>query len=529
MKQPKPIPRKYVELVDNIDKGIYQIPKFQRDFVWEKDKIARLLDSILKGYPIGAFILWKTKDRLRAVKKIGGKILFQQQDGDFVYYVLDGQQRIASLYLALKGVEGYRDFYVDLSKSLDSDEEICTLENAEHRITFYELLNEKIIQLSKKYGEGLAEKIENLRDAIKNYEFSTIGIEDLPIEQIADVFTRINTGGKVLTLFEIVNAKVYDEPRHFDLEEKFNQFIEELKYSQYETIAENKSVILQTISGIIRKNTKRSAILTIKKNDFIDNWNVTVKSVKFAIDKIRSFFRIPVSKLLPYYTLIVPIAYFFYKNDFQDPTLEQMEQIQKYFFRSALSFRFSSGVEAKLNNDFKIMESIIRNEEVDFAREIPLPFSLNIEDLTQMLIQTNFTTSSSFCTAILDIYAYFEPKRFNDNSQVRLDNSWLHISTSKNFHHFFPKAYLRKIGKSQFENSIINITFVDDYLNKRIIRDNPPSKYILEFARTNPHIAETLKTHLIDDLEAFGILTDEFDQFLAQRAERVAQEILKRI
>ncbi|MHA1279896.1 MAG: hypothetical protein ACTSQ8_22065, partial [Candidatus Helarchaeota archaeon] len=116
-----------------------------------------------------------------------------------------------------------------------------------------------------------------------------------------------------------------------------------------------------------------------------------------------------------------------------------------------------------------------------------------------------------------------------DNSQVRLDNSWLHISTSKNFHHFFPKAYLRKIGKSQFENSIINVTFVDDYLNKRIIRDNPPSKYISEFARTNPHIAETLKTHLIDDMEAFGILNDDFDQFLTRRAERVAQEILKRI
>ena len=64
MNQPKPIPRKYDELMRNIENGIYQIPKFQRDFIWEKERVAKLLDSIIKRYSIGTFILWKTRDRL---------------------------------------------------------------------------------------------------------------------------------------------------------------------------------------------------------------------------------------------------------------------------------------------------------------------------------------------------------------------------------------------------------------------------------------------------------------------------------
>jgi len=139
-----------------------------------------------------------------------------------------------------------------------------------------------------------------------------------------------------------------------------------------------------------------------------------------------------------------------------------------------------------------------------------------------------FTTSNAFHKGVLCMLAYFQPKRFNDNSLVLLDNSWLNISTSKNYHHFFPRAYLRKIGKENFANAIANITFVDDYLNKRIIRAKSPSIYIQEFKAQNPHIDETLKSHLIDDINEYGI-PYAYDTFLEKRSERIAAEIIKRI
>jgi len=70
MKQPKPKPQpmKYEELVADIKRGYIKLPKFQRDFVWTIEQTAELLDSIIKGYPIGTFILWKTRERLRNIK-----------------------------------------------------------------------------------------------------------------------------------------------------------------------------------------------------------------------------------------------------------------------------------------------------------------------------------------------------------------------------------------------------------------------------------------------------------------------------
>ena len=251
MKQPKPIGRNYSDIVSNVNNGIYQIPKFQRDFVWSQEQTAKLIDSLLKGFPIGSFILWKTTDRLKSLKKIGGVVLKEAQDKDYIYYVLDGQQRMTSLYLALEGIKvddknDYKNIYIDLEKDIDSGDDICTLIKTDKSITFYDLINQRISSFYKNFEDDDVEKIEDFREHIKNYEFSTIEIENQPLEKIAEIFTRINTGGKILTLFEIMNAKVYTEEildkngkiikKGFDLEEKFIILIDELKYSGYETI-----------------------------------------------------------------------------------------------------------------------------------------------------------------------------------------------------------------------------------------------------------------------------------------------------
>ena len=97
MKLPEPQTRTFSSLIAEIEKGQIKIPQFQRDFVWSIQKSAGLIDSILKGYPIGTFIFWKTKDRLRSVRNLGSQSLPEPEKGESVDYVLDGQQRLTSL------------------------------------------------------------------------------------------------------------------------------------------------------------------------------------------------------------------------------------------------------------------------------------------------------------------------------------------------------------------------------------------------------------------------------------------------
>jgi uncharacterized protein with ParB-like and HNH nuclease domain len=96
MHQPEPQTQSYPSLISGIENGTIKIPQFQREFVWSREKSAALIDSIPRGYPIGTFILWRTKGSLRAVRNIGGAKLPDTPDGEFVNHVLDGQQRLTS-------------------------------------------------------------------------------------------------------------------------------------------------------------------------------------------------------------------------------------------------------------------------------------------------------------------------------------------------------------------------------------------------------------------------------------------------
>lgn len=71
MKLPEPISQTFTGLISDIEKGQIKIPQFQRDFVWDIKKSSKLMDSVIKGYPIGTFIFWKTKERLRSVRNLG--------------------------------------------------------------------------------------------------------------------------------------------------------------------------------------------------------------------------------------------------------------------------------------------------------------------------------------------------------------------------------------------------------------------------------------------------------------------------
>ncbi len=139
MLQPENQPKKYHTLFADIDTRRTKIPMFQRDFVWSDEQTAKLIDSIIKGFPIGAFIFWQTRDELRHIRNIGNIALPDTPKGDSRQYVLDGQQRITSLYAVRKGVritrEGeeidYKRISIDLSRDPDAEDQIVSAEPPE--------------------------------------------------------------------------------------------------------------------------------------------------------------------------------------------------------------------------------------------------------------------------------------------------------------------------------------------------------------------------------------------------------------
>ncbi|NDJ15349.1 MAG: DUF262 domain-containing protein, partial [Acidobacteriia bacterium] len=183
MSLPEPQSVTFTSLFAEIENGTIKIPQFQRDFVWSKARSAKLLDSIVKGYPIGTFILWKTNERLRSIRNLGGVALPDTPSGDAVKYVLDGQQRLTSLFVTLKGLtierdeqrEDYSQFWVDLTVS--EHEEIILMESAgnvgEKTIQLNDLLSGDFAYLAG-FPKELQEKIRTYKNRIESYQFSAI-------------------------------------------------------------------------------------------------------------------------------------------------------------------------------------------------------------------------------------------------------------------------------------------------------------------------------------------------------------------
>lgn len=532
-KQPKPDSKKYTDLISEIQKGQIKIPKFQRDFVWSIDKTAKLLDSILKGYPIGTFILWETNERLNDIKNIGNLKLPPIPDDIKVQYVLDGQQRITSLYAAFLGasiqkegekkITDYGSIFVDLEGDIDNnDEQIIVSEQPESKnISLKNLLNSKYSDLRENYSNDDIDKIQEYKETFTSYDFSTVVLRKEDIDSAIEVFTRINTGGQTLTLFEIMSAKTYDEEQNFDMQDRFQKLLKELEISKYETIS--STVILNVLGLILSKNKecKRKVVLQLDKQSIIDIWNDVISALKESIDYFRSVYRIPVSTLLPYDALLVPFTYFFYFQK-EKPKGEQIKYLQEFFWRISLSYRYSSSTESKLAQDIKRIDQILNGERPNYD-ELKV-FLSSPRDL----IDTSFSAGSSYCKAVLCLLAYSEPKDFQDNGKVILDNSWLKMANSKNYHHFFPKSYLKKQGIGN-ENSIVNITLVGADLNKRKIRAKAPSIYIQDFLDENEDLHKSIKSHLIENIDDFGIHSDDYSVFLEKRATSIFDALKSRI
>jgi hypothetical protein len=530
MSLPSPTHANYSSLLIDIERGQVKIPQFQREFVWTIQKSAALLDSVLKGYPVGTFIFWSTRDRLRSVRELGDAALPAPAAGEIVSFVLDGQQRLTSLYAAIRGikvprssghVDDFAEIYVDLEA--DEDQQIVAVDVSElpeqSYISLKDLLKGSISELMA-FPEQYHDKISEYRRRIESYDFSIIQVRDVAIDVATEIFTRINVGGKPLSVFEIMVAKTFDEEQDFDLSAKFDALIERLTTVNYETISD--ATLLQLISLLISKDCKKQTILKLPKAKFIATWPKAIDAFERAVEYFRQTYRIPVSKLLPYNTLLVPFAYYFFHHP-DKPDLEQKKLLQDFFWRCALGARYSSSVESKLAQDIKRIDRILKGKMPDYDWGIDISPDFLIENGW-------FNAGRGSIKAILCLYAYQQPKSFSDDALVNISNYWLKQANSKNYHHFFPRAFLAKKKEEEWRiNNIVNITIVDDYLNKREIGAKAPSVYMKTFKKSNANLAKSMRSHLIGDLDDFGITGNDFDKFLGARAAAISAELKKRI
>src|SRR5690349_793438 len=171
-------------LLSDVAKGNIKIPVFQREYVWQDEQIMSLLDSIYQGYPVGSLLLWSTKERLKHERNVGGFKLPDTPEDYPVHYVLDGQQRLTTLYGVFHSDANTAD--AELANRLSvafvpSSEQFVHVSAADSHtsINLRNILDTtKLLPELGRFPKGEQDRIAGLTERFKDYEFPVVTIKD---------------------------------------------------------------------------------------------------------------------------------------------------------------------------------------------------------------------------------------------------------------------------------------------------------------------------------------------------------------
>lgn len=515
----KPETYQYPDLIAKIEQGLIKIPAFQREFVWPMDKTLFLLDSISRRYPIGTFLFWQSSDFINALRNIGNLDLADPPSGFPVQYVLDGQQRITSLYAALSSAYIDRRLYricADLDSIEQSEEIFFDRESdGERYILLSDLLGNDYGPLFSSLTHTRQRRFNDIRTTFLNYPFSVTLVEGGNLDIVCDLFERINNTGVELSVFDLLVARTWspkEEDGGFDLRAAYDELIMDLEKVDFNDIPE--SVIAQLAGALTKNDCTRKAILDIDREEMREAWPTLVDSLRSAVDFVRKRLRITTSRLLPYPSLLVPLSYFFFRNEMRNPNGDQSNWLMRYFYLNGFSWRLSSGTQSKLTEDLQIIDSWAGGEATVFNVSVSVTF----EDIRETPLQPG----NAYCKSLLCLLSAKKPLDFRDGSDVLLQGSFLQRANSRQFHHIFPKAYMRGKAGSENVNSIANIALIPADLNLRI-GTQPPSRYLAKFIDANPKWASTLDSHAIESTAEDALHSDDFQSFIEHRSHSLAE------
>lgn len=534
----KPDDITFQNLIAGISSCRIQIPPFQRSFVWQPPDIRYLLDSIYRGYPIGSFIFWKTTRKLPRARNVGS-ITLECSDisaGTEISYVLDGQQRITSLFAAVKGAaidtEQFR-FLFDLrnkkfivSKIEDkSRDELMKDDREKLQISIETIFTNNRAtyrQICREYGENeeYAGTLDTLYDRFVSYRFSVVQVIDQEakgeeersegVRQVVRMFSRINETGRKLSVVAKMVARCWGEG--FDLREALDEFYvrKELEAIREETFLQAASVILN-----YRKSRSRDILERTNIRKLEAEWDNIVNSFLLAIDFIKTKLRVKNLDYLPFDVILVPLAYLFYKRTTLNH--EQTQLVEQWFWRACLSNRYDATVEARSEEDCIAFDELLEGKQPEFS------FLIDWDTLKTRLIAQRYNLRNAFVKTVLALYSYAHPKNLLDGRDVTFENVFSGYY-KHNLHHIFPQAYLREKEPEQkeFFDSIVNIMFIPAITNNEIL-DKPPGYYLSALVSTNKDFEKILQHHYIPFLKGSGLLENNFLNFLDFRADQLVQ------
>lgn len=509
------------DILNQVSKGNLRIPAFQRGFVWDSDSVAFLMDSIYKGYPFGTIQLWRTREKLETEKQFGPFQLFDRDEEYPIDYVLDGQQRVTSIFgvfqseiSGISGIENPFKIYYDLDADENSqDSQFVPLKDEDVIKERHFPLNclfdtVKYRRATSKLEETVLEKIDNLQAVFKEVKIPYQTLETDDKSKVAIVFERINRKGVPLDTLQLLTAWTWSE--EFDLQDKFDDLQEELKPYGFEELGSNADLLLRISSAVLTHSATSKNLIELNGNTVRERFQEVINGIKGAIDFLKRNLKIEKLANLPYEHFLIPLSVFFsnHGNQHFNYNDEQRKKLISWFWRSSFGKRYSAGTNKNINRDIEEILKLKANYETSALNNVPL----NINE--QFFRINDFTMGTVNTKALILLLAHKNPKSFISGSFITL-SSVLKDYNRNEFHHIYPKAFVNSLDKETIDysvNCLANFSIISRADNKKIDCKKPSQYYRDEMPNDSSAI---LDSAFIDEKK---LTNDNFNDFIEDRS-----------
>lgn len=545
MTRPIVIERLNLEGLTNfIEKYNVSIPEFQRGYVWKEKQVRDLFDSLVKKYPIGSFIIWKTKER------IGQRSLFVKEPtkSKQKYLILDGQQRLLSLYYLCKQNE-----FVELKSDFH---EVC--ENKPLDFEHFYFNNKTRPKLSYSKDRTSRFDFEGFKTRLgKKYIFPVIIVSIDNYQKAQEIFERINQRGTPISTEAIFLSEAWNKKtnlgkilRSWRSESKTKVsgkldntiFIHTLAIIiQLEQIGDNNDEYNPGSVDISLRQLKKIAGKTreAKTKLYERELKKVLKSITEAMSFLEREYKIKKINELPSQTMVSILSVFFYYCD--DPNKKQIKELKKWFWRSSLGGRYvGSGYNKNVRKDpIKMKELAMRKKPLNIPAE-----NLEFSDLKDEDMHAGRSTIRNS----LKLMLWSKEPQGTDGIKINREEIESR-KRKKEDDHFYPYNLVDKgIIESEEVNSILNLCFLSKTENAGKGKDLPskwlekrktdlknedekrffssnllPFKSIKELKRL-----EAKFTRNNGAIKSSRLFKEHYEEFLEQRSEKFQRE-LKRL
>lgn len=489
------------------------LPDFQRDFVWQPKQTQELIISLSKSFPAGSLLRIESTDLMFQPKAFAGAPSLNGHKPK--YLVLDGQQRLTSLYQALYGTGDYL-FFADLKKLIDTnDVEDAIFYDGKTRAnnrygTIKDQAQKRILPLSTLFGgDGFHAWLDEIEDILEEdeklekisagerqklraayeefvapiitYEFPVVTLtRNVTLEAVCTIFETLNNTGVRLSVFDLLSARYFAEG--YNLRKRWEEALVNSKH--LEDFEIDPYYILQVICSKVTNTVKRSDVLRLKAKDVIAYWEDAIWGMDEALGMLFHECGVLTPAWLSYNTILIPAAAIFMRNRrLRGAAVVNLRpKIKRWYWSSVFGQTYESSPTSQTITDIAQFQTWLAGGA---EPQTIASFSFDSNDLYSTTTKQRAVYRGLMCllmrTPSLDFHTT------QPITAALIETS--HIDD----HHIFPKAYLRETPPNNKKledieiDCILNRTLIDKETNQRIGK-NPPSVYLIE-------IRDQLKEH----------------------------------